>query len=96
MDDVKRKVLQELMGMMDERMGEKLKSKKPMGQEMAKISYEDRPDKGFGKIIFRKEEEETMVPKELAKSMPEMPEMPEMESEDDDEKRLREMYSKLS
>ena len=83
MDDIKRKVLQELMSMMDEKMGEKLKGKKPMKPEM-----EDS-------VVLQKEEEQLMLPKEMAKVMPEMSES-EDDSEDEDKKRLFEMYSKLS
>lgn len=81
MDEIKRKVLKELMGAMDQKANDSLKSRMPKKEDnMAGINYEGRPDKGFGAVIIKEHE---------------MPEMSTAMNSEDDEERLREMYSKL-
>lgn len=83
MDEVKKKVLMELVGMMDEKMNDKLKSKMKPEVVIAAGENVSRPDKGWGAIIHKPGNTE---PEHMA----------QMDSEDEDEERLREIYSKLS
>ena len=82
MDEIKKRVLKELMGSMDERMDNSLKSRmKPKVEIEVASENVSRPDKGWGAIIHK--------PGNM-----EQPEMAQM-SPDDDEERLMEMYRKL-
>lgn len=82
MDEIKKRVLKELMGSMDERMNNSLKSRmKPKVEIEVAEANVSRPDKGWGAIIHKPG---AMEQEEVAQMDPR-----------DDEERLMEMYRKL-